>query len=101
MEFCRFLTRPKGGKTIKSARHNTPENYINSTYVHFDCVAVKLLQDVNLNFECSTSWQNETKECTSRMNKRTLSAEKTRGGTVKGRRFGPPVIICFLTVHII
>lgn len=35
-------------------------------------------------------------------NKRyTLSAEKTSGGTVKGRRRGPPVIRCFLTTHII
>ena len=31
----------------------------------------------------------------------TLRAEKTRGGTVKGKRFGPPAMICFLTVHII
>lgn len=33
--------------------------------------------------------------------KDTLSAENIREGTVKGRRFGPPFIICFFTIHII
>ena len=34
-------------------------------------------------------------------NELTLSAEKTKGGTVKGKRLGPPAIIWFFTVHII
>lgn len=33
--------------------------------------------------------------------RQTLRAEKTRGGTVKARRLGPPRRICFLTVDII
>jgi hypothetical protein len=33
--------------------------------------------------------------------KDTFSAESIREGTVKGRRLGPPFIICFFTVHII
>lgn len=33
--------------------------------------------------------------------KQTFKAEKTRGGIVKGSRFGPPVMMCFLTVDII
>ena len=33
--------------------------------------------------------------------KHTLSAENIRGGTVKGRRLGPPFIILFFTVHMI
>ena len=33
--------------------------------------------------------------------KDTLSAENIREGTVKGKRLGPPLIICFFTVHII
>lgn len=33
--------------------------------------------------------------------KDTLSAENIREGIVKGRRLGPPLIICFFTVHII
>lgn len=31
----------------------------------------------------------------------TFKQEKTRGGTVKGKRFGPPVNMCFLTVSMI
>lgn len=31
----------------------------------------------------------------------TLRDENTTGGTVKGRRLGPPVKICFLTAHMI
>lgn len=33
--------------------------------------------------------------------KQTLREEKTRGGTVEGRRLGPPVMTCLLTVHMI
>lgn len=54
---------------------------------------MQTLQDLSITQKLQYKVQKNTKQ--------TLSAEKTRGGTVKGNRLCPPLMICLCTVHII